>query len=191
MSPDRATRPADDGHDFPAGLGRQLNNAVPALLAITAVLGDDTQAVIIGIILLISVGLRSTTNFVRSGPRPPCTTASVTARWPAAAASSHASMSPSVRGNVIWLQLGELVPADVRLIAVNGLECNESILTGESTPSEKSAEPAAPDATVTDASSVAFMGTVVSAGEATGVVYATGTAAEFGRMQLVWVNTNR
>ena len=43
-----------------------------------------------------------------------------------------------VPGDVIRLELGELVPADVRLIEVNGLECNESILTGESTATEKS-----------------------------------------------------
>ena len=50
-------------------------------------------------------------------------------------------MNALVPGDVIRLQMGELVPADVRLIEVNGLECNESILTGESAAKEKSAEP--------------------------------------------------
>lgn len=87
-----------------------------------------------------------------------------------------------VPGDVIELTLGELVPADVRLITVNGLECNESILTGESTAAEKSTAPAAADASLADCADLAFMGTVVSAGDATAVVYATGLDAQFGKI---------
>ncbi len=87
-----------------------------------------------------------------------------------------------VPGDVIRLSLGEVVPADVRLIEVTGLECNESILTGESTGSEKSTEPVPVDAELADPADLAFMGTIVSAGEGIGVVYATGRDAEFGRI---------
>ena len=170
-----------------AVLARQLNNAVLALLAVTAVLsfflGDSTQAIIIGIILLVSVGLSFFNEY----------------RAERASAALHdlvrhmavvqrdgeftrVDVTELVPGDVIRLQLGELVPADVRLITVNGLECNESILTGESTPSEKSVAPITEEVTITDASNLAFMGTVVSAGEATGVVYATAGNTEFGRI---------
>ena len=71
-------------------------------------------------------------------------------------------------GDVIRLALGEVVPADVRLIDVNGLECNESILSGESTAAEKSTQPVKADAALTDSDDLAFMGTIVSAGEGTG-----------------------
>ena len=74
------------------------------------------------------------------------------------------------------------MPADVRLIDVSGLECNESILTGESTGSEKSPQPVPAGTDLADATDLAFMGTIVSAGEGTGVVYATGKNAEFGRI---------
>src|SRR5262249_5083484 len=87
-----------------------------------------------------------------------------------------------VPGDVIRLSLGEAVPADVRLIDVTGLECNESILTGESTDSEKSPQPVAGGAELAESTDLAFMGTIVSAGEGTGVVYATGKDAEFGRI---------
>ena len=170
-----------------AVLRRQLNNAVLALLAVTAVvsffLGDRTQALIIGIILVISIGLGFVNEY----------------RAERAAAALHSQVRHNalvrrdgrigrvdvnelVPGDVITLSLGELVPADIRLITANGLECNESILTGESGAAEKTAAPAPPGAALADDGDLAFMGTVVSAGDATGVVYATGLDAQFGRI---------
>jgi Mg2+-importing ATPase len=87
-----------------------------------------------------------------------------------------------VRGDVIRLALGEAVPADVRLIEVSELECNEGILSGESSASEKSLLPVNADAAVADSTDLAFMGTIVSAGEGAGVVYATGVQTQFGRI---------
>jgi Mg2+-importing ATPase len=164
---------------------RQLNNAVLALLAVTAVLsyflGDSTQALIIGIILLVSVGL----GFVNEYRAERATAAlhSAISHNAVVKRDGHfgrIDVNSLVPGDVIRLELGELVPADVRLIDVNGLECNESILTGESTAKEKSLEASGVD--IADADDVAFMGTVVSAGAATAVVYATGANAEFGRI---------
>jgi len=170
-----------------AVLGRQLRNAVLILLAGTAVvsffLGDSMQAIIIGVILAASIGLGFVNEY----------------RAERAAAELHAGMQHKavvrrdgkfvtigvaalVPGDVIRLSLGEAVPADVRLIEVSGLECNESILTGESIGSEKSPQ-AVPTATeLAESTDLAFMGTIVSAGEGTGVVYATGRKAEFGRI---------
>jgi Mg2+-importing ATPase len=170
-----------------AVLRRQLNNAVLALLAATAVLsfflGDSTQAVIIGVILAVSIGLGFLNEY----------------RAERATAALHSSVRHNalvrrdghyvkldvnelVPGDVIQLALGELVPADVRLVTVNGLECNESILTGESTATEKSTTPTAPDPSLAECVDLAFMGTVVSAGDATAVVYATGLDAQFGKI---------
>ncbi|MFG1930689.1 magnesium-translocating P-type ATPase [Mycobacterium sp. NPDC048908] len=170
-----------------AVLLRQLNNAVLGLLAVTAVLsfflGDSTQAIIICIILLVSVAL----SFVNEYRAERATAAlhsrvhhNVVVRRDGR--PTKVDVNALVPGDVIQLELGQLIPADVRLIDVNGLECNESILTGESTASEKSAEPAPGDVALADADNLAFMGTVVSAGEATAVVYATGANAEFGRI---------
>ena len=168
-------------------LVRQLNNAVLALLAATAVLsyflGDSTQAIIIGIILLVSIGL----GFVNEYRAERATAALHSAISHKAVVKrdghfTRIDVNGLVPGDVIRLEIGELVPADVRLIDVNGLECNESILTGESTAKEKSTTPVSADADIADADDVAFMGTVVSAGAATAVVYATGANAEFGRI---------
>lgn len=170
-----------------AVLRRQLNNAVLILLAVTAVvsffLGDSTQAVIIGIILAVSIGLGFLNEY-----RAERATAALHSRVHHNALVRRdgrygkLDVNELVPGDVIELTLGELVPADVRLLTVNGLECNESILTGESTAAEKSTAQAPPDAALADAADLAFMGTVVSAGEATAVVYATGLDAQFGRI---------
>jgi len=87
-----------------------------------------------------------------------------------------------VPGDVVDLQLGQVVPADLRLLATAGLEGDESVLTGESVPVEKLAEPVAPGTPLAELSCCALMGTVVRAGSGTGVVVATGGAAEFGRI---------
>lgn len=168
-------------------LRRQLSNAVLALLAATAVLsfflGDSTQAVIIGIILVASVGLGFLNEY-----RAERATAALHSRVRHTAMVcrdgrfQRLDVNALVPGDIIRLELGELVPADVRLIDVNGLECNESILTGESAAAEKSAEPSASGTEVGETTNLAFMGTIVSAGEATAVVYATGVNAQFGRI---------
>jgi len=170
-----------------AVLGRQLRSALLLLLAGTAVLsyflGDSTQAVIIGVILVASVGLGFTNEY----------------RAERVAAHLHSSLRHTamvrrdgryqtvdvaeiVPGDVIRLAMGEVVPADVRLMDVSGLECNESILTGESAAAQKWSETANPGVALTDSTDIAFMGTIVTAGQGVGVVYATGSQAEFGRI---------
>jgi len=170
-----------------AVLGRQLRSAVLILLAGTAVvsffLGDSIQAIIIGVILAASIGLGFINEYraeraaaaLHSGVRH-------TALARRDGAFATVDVTELVPGDVIRLSLGEAVPADLRLIEVTGLECNESILTGESTGSEKSPQPVPADAELAESTDLAFMGTIVSAGEGIGVVYATGRDAEFGRI---------
>lgn len=87
-----------------------------------------------------------------------------------------------VPGDVIHLQQGGRIPADARLIGVYNLEVDESILTGESLPSEK--DPAALPITtaLAERASVVFSGTLVVRGFADAVVTATGMATEFGKI---------
>ncbi|MET0473621.1 MAG: HAD-IC family P-type ATPase, partial [Mycobacterium sp.] len=168
-------------------LGRQLRSALLLLLAATAVLssflGDGTQAVVIGLILVASIGLGFFNEY-----RAERTAAQLhsnlrhTVKACRSGVFEAVDVTDLVPGDVIRLALGEVVPADVRLIEVSGLECNESILTGESTAAEKSSAPTRRDVALTDSSSLAFMGTIVSAGDGRGVVYATGPDAQFGRI---------
>ena len=87
-----------------------------------------------------------------------------------------------VPGDVVLLASGDRVPADVRLVAVKNFRVEEAALTGESVPVEKSPAAVAVDAAIGDRSSMAFGGTLVSYGTATGLVVATGAATELGRI---------
>jgi magnesium-transporting ATPase (P-type) len=88
-----------------------------------------------------------------------------------------------VPGDVVRLAPGDKVPADLRLIQTFQLRIEEAALTGESVPSAKQTEPVAEDAGVGDRASMAFSGTIVSAGQGRGIVTATGAATEIGRIQ--------
>ncbi len=87
-----------------------------------------------------------------------------------------------VPGDIVRLRSGDRVPADVRLLEAVNLRIEESALTGESVPADKMTEPTPADAGIGDRSGMAYSGTMVAAGSATGVVTATGPATELGRI---------
>ena len=87
-----------------------------------------------------------------------------------------------VPGDTVLLESGDKVPADLRLIEVKNLRTEEAALTGESVPADKSVAEVAANATVGDRESMAFSGTMVVSGRATGVVVTTGSHTELGRI---------
>ncbi len=90
-----------------------------------------------------------------------------------------------VPGDIVFLEAGDKVPADLRLLDTRRLQIQESILTGGSLAADKSIEPVATAAPLGDRSSLAFSGTLVTAGQGTGVVVATGSGTEIGRINSV------
>ncbi|MFA5678702.1 MAG: cation-transporting P-type ATPase [Pseudomonas sp.] len=90
--------------------------------------------------------------------------------------------SQLVPGDRVALASGDRVPADVRLVAVRELRVEEAALTGESLPVEKTTAAVAEDATIGDRFGMAYSGTLVVYGQATGVVVATGSATELGKI---------
>lgn len=87
-----------------------------------------------------------------------------------------------VPGDVVFLQSGDKVPADLRLFKIKDLRAEEAALTGESVPVDKSIEPVASDAPLGDRYCMAFSGTLISYGQGSGVVVATGEATELGKV---------
>ena len=87
-----------------------------------------------------------------------------------------------VPGDIVYLASGDRVPADLRLLDVKSLRIMEAALTGESLAVEKQVDPAAEDAVLGDRASMAWSGTLVTYGQGVGVVVATGTATEIGRI---------
>ncbi|NJR13473.1 MAG: HAD-IC family P-type ATPase [Phyllobacteriaceae bacterium] len=87
-----------------------------------------------------------------------------------------------VCGDIVLLEAGDKVPADLRIIEARGLAAQEAVLTGESLPVDKAVEANAANAPLGDRSSMLWSGTLIAKGTARGLVVATGAATEIGRI---------
>src|SRR6266542_6584505 len=166
---------------------RQLRNPLLILLAgaalVSILVGERADALIILVIVCLSVGL-GFVNEYRSEKAVEELHSSIrhTAVTTRGARISAVDVTELVPGDVVGLDVGEVVPADIRLLEANGLECDEAVLTGESMPAAKGAEPVPGSDSPLDLASCAFMGTVVRAGTGRGVVVRTGGRTAFGRI---------
>jgi magnesium-transporting ATPase (P-type) len=87
-----------------------------------------------------------------------------------------------VPGDIVFLQSGDKVPADLRLFKLRELRIEEAMLTGESVPVEKSTDSVSEHATIGDRKCLAYSGTLVTYGQGQGIVIATGDHTEIGRI---------
>ncbi|MBX3704081.1 MAG: cation-transporting P-type ATPase [Steroidobacteraceae bacterium] len=87
-----------------------------------------------------------------------------------------------VPGDVVVLEAGDRVPADLRILRQRNLRIAEAALTGESVAVDKQAEAVAADAALGDRGSMAYSGTLVAGGQGSGVAVGTGSATELGRI---------
>ncbi len=164
---------------------RQVRNPLLLLLlaaaGVSGLTGDPTDAAIIAAIVALSVGL----GFVNEYRAANAVAAlhrdihheALVRRDGQEVAVAVAELVP---GDVVALRVGDVVPADLRLIEATRLECDEGVLTGESLPVAKSPEVVPAGDSPLDLPACAFMGTVVHEGAGRGVVVATGTATAFG-----------
>jgi magnesium-transporting ATPase (P-type) len=90
-----------------------------------------------------------------------------------------------VAGDLVLLEPGDRLPADLRLIRAPNLRVEEATLTGESVPVDKGIEPVAAGAALGDRRSMAFSGTFVASGSGAGIAVATGVATELGRISMI------
>ncbi|MBN1653386.1 MAG: HAD-IC family P-type ATPase [Deltaproteobacteria bacterium] len=87
-----------------------------------------------------------------------------------------------VPGDIVLLQSGDRVPADLRLLAVKNLQIDESALTGESVPVIKQAGVVSEDSAIGDRTCMSYGGTMVTSGTGVGIAVATGGGTELGRI---------
>ncbi|MGW2701505.1 magnesium-translocating P-type ATPase [Streptomyces sp. NPDC001340] len=168
-------------------LWHQLRSPLLGLLLAAAIVsyfvGERSDAVIIGVIVVLSVGL-GFANEYRAEKTAQALHAKIRHRAVVLrdGRPQEVEVTGLVPGDVVELRLGDIVPADLRLLQATGLECSESVLTGESLPVAKDTAPVPAGTALADLSGCALMGTVVHCGSGRGVVVATGAEAEFGKI---------
>jgi P-type Mg2+ transporter len=174
-------------------LANPLNLLLLGLAAISLVMGDRRAAVIIFVMVALSLTLatvqerrssraaerlRAMVHTMASVIRP---TEDRTGPEDVGRAPAEVPIEELVPGDIVHLSAGDMVPADLRLIAAKDLFVNQASLTGESLPVEKHAAACggeAPD--IVTMTNICFMGTTVVSGSATGVIALTGRHAWFG-----------
>jgi Mg2+-importing ATPase len=190
----RENGPNEVAHEKPPHPLTQLAGAfnnpfiwVLVALAIISWLSDPTDlkpVVIVSVMVTLSVGLRFWQEY-RSAQAAAAlkalvsTTASAIRRdnYNAPSRQREVPVADLVVGDIVHLSAGDMIPADVRLVASRDLFVSQAILSGEALPVEKfDAAPVhvAPDASALDAPQLCFMGTNVVSGQATALVIATG-----------------
>ncbi len=185
----RSAEQQQGGEHRPVGLIRAtleelegpLTPALAGGAALSAGIGALTDAVVIGAVLAMNAvigGVQRLKADRALGRLLEASAVSVVLRRDGAPTSAPAEAL--VPGDVIDLVSGDCVPADCRLLHAEGLEVDESSLTGESQLVTKTQQ-ATPAAEVAERRCMLYRGTAVAAGEATAVVVATGTDTEAGR----------
>ena len=171
-------------------LGRQLRNPLLILLAAATItsliVGERTDAIIILAIVGLSVGL-GFFNEYRSERVVEALHASIRHRTLVLRDGAQVAVDVTelVPGDVVVLRTGDLVPADLRLLDARELECDEAVLTGEAMAKTKRPEPEQqPDLMELGLRSIAYMGTTVRGGTASGIVLQTGSRTAFGKIAL-------
>ncbi len=185
-------------HKGPGPLRRamaQFNQALVIILviagAVTAALGEWVDSgVIFGVVLVnaiigylqeskavkaieaLSRSMTAETTVVRNGQR------------------MRLSASEVVPGDIIVLQAGDKIPADMRLTHSRDLRIDESTLTGESLPVEKLVAPLPEKTALADRANMAYASTLATSGQGTGIVATTGDATEVGRISSLIAGTH-
>jgi magnesium-transporting ATPase (P-type) len=165
----------------------QFNNALIYFLLVAAlaaaILGHYVDAAVIAAVVLVNAVI----GFVQEGKAEAALEAMRRMISPRASVLRDGerctvAVAELVPGDLVLLEAGDRVPADLRLVRARGLLIDEALLTGESVAAQKLEDAVAADAPLGDRHGMAYSGTLVAAGQASGVVVATGMRTEIGRI---------
>jgi Ca2+-transporting ATPase len=163
----------------------QFQSLVVVLLLAAAVaafiFGEHVEAVAIGAVIVINAGIGFFMELraVRS-MEALRTMAQTSSRVRRSGVERMLVARDLVPGDILVVQAGDVVSADLRIIGAQNLQVDESVLTGESLPVEKQVAPIGAKAELGDRTNMLFKGTAVTRGDAVAVVTATGMATELG-----------
>ena len=168
-------------------LWRQLRSFVVYLLIAGSVLsfalGDHLEGVAILVVIVINtlIGFVTELRAVRSTEalRQLGSTETTVRRGGVAQRVSAENLVP---GDIVLFEGGDVVTADVRLLAASRVQSDESLLTGESVPVEKTIEVLPEETLIAERDNMLFKGTAITKGNAEGLVVSTGMQTELGRI---------
>lgn len=178
-------RPSTHWRSTILGFFRTLANPLVVILlvagAASALLGNASNAIIIGSIVLLSAAINhwQTSRSERAAQRlqaqiAPTATVRRDGTW------VEVPRDQVVSGDIIRLAAGDLVPADSRLVESSNVHVQQAALTGESAPAEKAATHGVIDSVGPDSPALVFLGTSIVSGSATALVFASGSETAFG-----------
>lgn len=175
---------------------RQINNPIGWLLISAGVMAVGLQKITDALVVFGAVGINAIIGFIQEY-RAGKAIEALAAMMPEFATTLRDGQSIAVPaeslvpGDLVTLQSGDKVPADLRLIKVKNLLVEEAALTGESLPVAKRSDAVAQDASLGDRFGMAYSGTLVLQGTATGVVVTTGGDTELGRINALLNQTGQ
>lgn len=169
-------------------LARQFKDVLVIILIVAALisgllLGDWLEAMVIVAIVLLNAAI----GYVQEAKAVDAAEALRRLAAPEAKVvrggrESQVPTEEIVPGDVVVIEAGDRVFADARVVSVSRLQMDESELTGESTPVDKSTSPVTSEAGIGDRASMVFAGTVAVKGRGIGLVTSTGQMTEIGRI---------
>ena len=165
----------------------QFKGVIVWLLALAAALSfyfhDIAEGIAVVVVLAINAGIGFFTELrAARSMEALLNIATVTTRVRRSGKTVRINAQDLVPGDIVLFDAGDMVTADVRLTEASNLQCDESVLTGESVPVVKQTEPVTADAMIGEQSSMLFKGTAITQGAAEGIVTATGMATELGHI---------
>lgn len=179
--------PQAQGRAWYTRLWGHINNMLIWIMlvsaAIAAILGHGIDASVIVLVIVVNAII----GYVQEGKAEKALEAIQTMVSPRASALRAGrrltlDAAQIVPGDIVVLEAGDRVPADLRLLHARSLKIEEAALTGESVPVEKSSDASEENTPLAEQSCMAFSGTFVATGQGYGVVVATGGTTELGRI---------